>query len=314
MLKADLSLRGLLEVSSIGLLFVSVVSIFDNAHRYLELLTHFKLQYLCFALLFLFISVLIRNIQIASYSLTSFLINSYFVLPLFFGSASEPQVDKTSEIKVLLSNVLTGNTRYTKLENLIRSEEPDILVLQEIDSNWVKNMSPVFDEYPHRLIQPRSDNFGIAVLSKIKVLEQNVVSWGRLGIPSIESKLKFGDQIFHLLATHPLPPTSPENYQFRNTQISDVAARVIEIEAAKLVVGDLNITPWSSDYKPLEAELTNARYGFGVLPTWSANIPILRIPIDHILVSEDFEVLNTKTGPDIGSDHLPLISVLRLKQ
>jgi hypothetical protein len=35
--------------------------------------------------------------------------------------------------------------------------------------------------------------------------------------------------------------------------------------------------------------------------------PVLRIPIDHCLVSPDIGVLTMRTGRHIGSDHLPII-------
>jgi hypothetical protein len=35
-------------------------------------------------------------------------------------------------------------------------------------------------------------------------------------------------------------------------------------------------------------------------------------PVDHILVSRNIEVKHFEVGPDIGSDHLPLIADLRL--
>jgi endonuclease/exonuclease/phosphatase (EEP) superfamily protein YafD len=76
------------------------------------------------------------------------------------------------------------------------------------------------------------------------------------------------------------------------------------------VLGDLNMTVWSPYYKSFveKTKLHNTRTGFGILPTWPAQSPLLFIPLDHCLVSEDIKVLHTRTGRNVGSDHLPLIT------
>ncbi len=313
-MKKSISIFGLVEVSAVGLLIVSIASLFDGLSRYFELLSHFKNLYLYCALLLLICTIFYKNVRLAVFALISVFINSFFVLPIYLESEYNSVNGNRHEIKVLLSNVYTGNQEHEKLIRYVLQEDPDIVVLQEIDTNWAVNISELLRHYPYSLLEPRDDNFGIAVLSKIKTLQQDIVYWGELDIPSIQSHFEVGDKSFHLFATHPVPPISEVNYRFRNAQLASVAARAKQISTAKLVVGDLNITSWSSDYKQLQSGtgLRNARQGFGVLATWPVQIPFLRIPIDHVLVSKEFAVQSIATGPDIGSDHLPLVAVLRL--
>ena len=87
-----------------------------------------------------------------------------------------------------------------------------------------------------------------------------------------------------------------------------------DIEGPKLLIGDLNISMWSHLYDDFETAtgMTNTRRGFGAIPTWPQQLPFGRIPIDHCLVSTHFAVVDTRRGPAIGSDHLPLIVDLSL--
>jgi endonuclease/exonuclease/phosphatase (EEP) superfamily protein YafD len=61
---------------------------------------------------------------------------------------------------------------------------------------------------------------------------------------------------------------------------------------------------------------------FGILPTWTRSstcaelpnwlIPILNIPIDHIFVTRDLQVVRTYVGDNGNSDHAPIISELAI--
>ena len=53
--------------------------------------------------------------------------------------------------------------------------------------------------------------------------------------------------------------------------------------------------------------LCDTRAGFGYQGSFPASSAILRIPIDHVLVSCEVGVRARRIGPDVGSDHLPVI-------
>ena len=76
-----------------------------------------------------------------------------------------------------------------------------------------------------------------------------------------------------------------------------------------ILLGDLNLTPFSSVYKDFvtNTQLKNAMHGEGFFRTWSGHSKVLRLTIDHILYSgvekKRFEVI----GP-FGSDHFALVA------
>jgi len=73
-----------------------------------------------------------------------------------------------------------------------------------------------------------------------------------------------------------------------------------------IVVGDLNATPWSNAFSGLgHAGLLRAT---GLKPTWPAiGLGWMGIPIDHVLVTPHWSVMERQIGPNIGSDHLPVM-------
>lgn len=50
--------------------------------------------------------------------------------------------------------------------------------------------------------------------------------------------------------------------------------------------------------------------GFGVQTSFPSNLWLLRIPIDHVLVACAIGVDDRRIGPEVGSDHLPVITDL----
>ncbi len=88
-----------------------------------------------------------------------------------------------------------------------------------------------------------------------------------------------------------------------------------------IVAGDFNLTPWSPRFPAVlsASGLKLADTGSIWPHTWPApsgwfygGLVVRGFPIDHILVSRHFALLAARRGPDIGSDHLPVIVDLAL--
>ena len=78
---------------------------------------------------------------------------------------------------------------------------------------------------------------------------------------------------------------------------------------APLVVGDFNATPWSNAFAGPSSR--GWRRATGLAPTWPvAWRGVMGIPIDHVLASSAWRVGGARVGPDIGSDHRPVMARL----
>ncbi len=313
MRRALISLQGLVKAGAVLTALFSVATAFDNLHQYLELFSHFKPQYLAVAVLLTIYFVVIRDRRYVALMAAVTLLNAWYVAPWYLPQPDAIEGDEP--FKILLANVLRHNGEHEKLTALLSAEQPDIVFLQEVSDEWARHVGQ-FPEYPHRHVIPDNGHFGIAVLSRIPLIDTEIVDGPPFGFPTIVASASIGGEIVTFTTTHPSPPIGRAGYEGRNVQLADIAERVSRQSGARVLIGDLNTSMWGANYRSLIARtgLHNARKGFGILPTWPTHIPIAYIPIDHCLVSEEFEVIDIRTGPDIGSDHLPLIVTLQSRR
>ncbi|MBU6452988.1 MAG: endonuclease/exonuclease/phosphatase family protein [Cyanobacteria bacterium REEB67] len=223
-------------------------------------------------------------------------------------SASPGSGDKVS---VLQFNVLSKNQERPRFVALVRRLKPDVVCLQEYDSQWMEALQMLHfnDDYPYQISKVRNDNFGVAIFSKKPMLSSSIEALGKAQVPTAVATININGRPVTFLSTHPLPPLTGEWYDLRNEQFNALAAYVKSDPARSLVLcGDLNCAPWSAHFIDLLSlsGLKDSRAGFGIQPTWPVNCWSLRIPLDHVLATRNFEVKVRRVEADYGSDHLPV--------
>lgn len=302
---------GLPKAALVYIAAFTIAAYLAKAHYFLELTSHFRLQYLAGSIVVAAILAAWRDWRAMAGALVCLALNAVSVMPLYFPHQTTITAPQRN-LRLLLSNVLTSNTQRTPLIELARAEQPDLLVVQEVNAGWIKDLNALRDQLPHSIAQPRNDNFGIAVYSRVPFAEAKVVAPLDPTLPGILVKVNLNGQTVSILTLHTVPPVgSHELFLLRNAQLREAAMTMRQLPEPKILIGDLNTTVWSPYFSQLveESGLRDARKGFGVVPTWPANFwtPLMRIPIDHCLVSRDIRVVNIRPGPRVGSDHLPLI-------
>jgi endonuclease/exonuclease/phosphatase (EEP) superfamily protein YafD len=302
------TLSGLLITGGIVVSAVSVACFAGDLHWLLDVLRNLRLQYLGSLLVISAALAACRRFRWALALLAIALVNAAPVAPLYFGGP--PKVEPAGPaMRAVTMNIHSPNRDHGRVVRFIRSTDPDLLLLNEINRRWTGALRVLEDAYPHRIIKPREDDFGIALFSKLELDNPDIVYVGNAAVPSVTAGVETGNGGFTILGMHPLPPLTRQYFALRNRQLEGMARFARRTASPLLVLGDLNVTPWSRHFtKSLRAAgLLDSARGRGVQTTWPTFAFWMRIPIDHCLHAPAIRVHRRWTGPDVGSDHYPLI-------
>lgn len=213
-------------------------------------------------------------------------------------------------VRLLTFNVLASNRHFDEVRELIRGESPDIVVIIELGNAWQAAMKQLAAEYPHQVERPRWHGYGLGVYSRLPVRDSRIVQLTEelTDNPAIEARIEAGGRELRLIAVHPTSPGQQGRLQLRNFQLSELAGMAAG-PGPTVVCGDMNCTPWSRQFRRFLARtgLRDSRRGFGYQGSFPAWGWLIRIPIDHVLVSPDIRVHQRRTLPATGSDHLPVL-------
>ncbi|MBU2713408.1 endonuclease/exonuclease/phosphatase family protein [Zooshikella harenae] len=313
----------LITLFLIGGTFCSVLAYWGSSHWWLELLTHFRAFYFFSGIVALLWLIATRRYLLSVLALVILLLN--WQVPMLYlppsavsfngtEALAEHVNKKRKPIVIYHANILSSNTQYQKLIQQLSDYRPDIIILQEVTEAWLKAIKEGLADYPYQLTKPEEGNFGIALFSRFPLTSRQTVQLSNTGLPSIFASVQTTQGELAVFTTHPLPPVSVSYSLLRDFQLEATAKFLQSIVAPYVLVGDLNTTPWSPAFTQLmkRANLKNARQGMGILPTWPAPLPLLRIPIDHVLHSEKIQIISMEVADNIGSDHLPIVAKMNL--
>jgi endonuclease/exonuclease/phosphatase (EEP) superfamily protein YafD len=222
------------------------------------------------------------------------------------GPSGTAAVAAAAPLRVAFFNVWRGNRSLPDVVAWLERERPDVVVIAEYSAEMRRALMPLDALYPLRfdcLTRPGCD---LAVLSR------------RGGVPDlalpaaaaadlIELAVPLGDTQLRVLGAHLTRPVGVGTVWNQLTQVKAVAGAVRDDPRPTILLGDLNAVPWGRVVHEL-GERSGLRVVGSLDGTWPAFLPWpLRIPIDHALVSPGVVVTEHRLGPDLGSDHRPIL-------
>jgi endonuclease/exonuclease/phosphatase (EEP) superfamily protein YafD len=300
----------LLVIPAVLLAVISLGSFAGRWFWWLDVLANFRAQYVVglFILGVLIAASRWRRTGLAILAVA--LVNLVFVAPLFVGSPGDATAG-AADLRVLNLNLLSNNESYNEVIEYIESLEPDLVVLHEASRPWEVAMET--SGLGYEIVRGRSDEliFGTLVMARESI---EAVSYGFAEGQARAIALVYQPEGWavplNILSSHPLAPTTAERAGLRDAQLQFAARWASEQEGPFFVVGDLNASPWSWPFRNLVSEggLRNSQIGFGLQPTFPAtSVGLLRVPIDHLLHSDELLVRDRRLGASLGSDHFSLI-------
>jgi len=240
----------------------------------------------------------------------------YLIAPYTLAAATQAADSNScaddSRIRLLVANVRVGTKDVAPLRDLVRTVDPDVILLVETDHHWDRSLAPLRESYPYVLRQPQEDGYGMHLFSRFELINPQIRFLIKKTIPSIKTGLRLPSGArLDFYGLHPEPPPLKDTAE-RDAELLLVAKEVADESPPAIVAGDLNDVAWSRTTQLFQeiSGLFDPRIGRGTYSTFSVDWPIMRWPIDHVFFEESFFLLDMAVLPDIGSDHFPLFLAL----
>lgn len=277
-----------------------------------ELASHFRVQYAAvLALCAVGLSLLGRH-WVAAGCLALAVANAVFTAPYLRPPPASTALGQPLE--VLSLNVFRRSDDYARVVDYVRAERPDVAVFVEATGAWREALVALADEWPYEAYAPGAGSNGILIRSRHALTQVAAVPLGGQKEGALSAWLAPHGHPVEVLGVHLRWPMSPEAAAMRNHELQGLAAYAARARVPLVVVGDFNATRYTPPFGRmlLDARLGDCAAGTGLHGTWPTRFPPGYLQIDHCLHSTGTWVDRFEVGPDVGSDHYPLVITLRV--
>ncbi len=224
----------------------------------------------------------------------------------------------SASLRVMTYNVYGFNNDPTGVIAAIRSVDPDIVCLQELNYETAAALLDALGgEYPYRVLDPSRGVEGMGTISKypLRSSGQTLPSqW--VGTPQV-LELDWNGRIITLVNFHMHPPgrlapgSLRQRHAIRLRQAAALTQLAAEVEQPVLLAGDANATDLNEAYQMItHAGLRDAwrAAGQGLGFTFPRQLgrlsPAWMTRIDHVFLSSQWLIQTAKLAPvDGSSDH-----------
>jgi endonuclease/exonuclease/phosphatase (EEP) superfamily protein YafD len=279
-----------------------------------ELLVNFRTHFAGLLGLACIMALALRRWPIAGVAAIGLALN---VWPLTgaFQQTGAPAAASSRAVRVAAFNVNVANDDLAGIAAYLESLAVDVAVLEELPAAKAERLALLLPRLPHRYLAEHEGVWGVVILSRWPLIAPETMM--RIGRPfAVRADVDLGDRQFRLYAAHLNWPVMPGTMRHRNAQLQTLGRELAQCPRACVIVGDFNVTPWSSHFRDVlkTPGVRDCAAGRGLLTSWPSGLPAaLRIRIDQCLVAGAVGVADVRVGEAVGSDHLATINDLSIE-
>jgi endonuclease/exonuclease/phosphatase (EEP) superfamily protein YafD len=300
-------------LATVGLTVITAAGFFGSISGWLDYAAHFRPHLAIAALIAIAGALLVfpaqRSLLPASWAALVFVVNAAVILgeSRFRAPAATAADSDTWTVASINLNFL--NREFGRVESWIRAEQPDVMVITEVDQPWLGTLERLADLYPYRAIG--RTNF-VTMLSRRPWTSLEVAAGPRARQGILVARFATVGKVLTVIGAHPASPVNPRWVPSRDAELAAIGRLAAAAPGPVAAMGDFNATPWSAPMRRL-VRSSPLRYADLAVTTWPTFVPRwLGIKIDHIMLGKGCKVVGFRVGPDIGSDHRPVLAVIRL--
>jgi endonuclease/exonuclease/phosphatase (EEP) superfamily protein YafD len=293
----------------VGATLVGTVAGFLGGSWWLfDLASNFRVQYLWAGLAASAVLAWLRRWELAAAALFTVVLNAPLILPYYIAEAA-PAEAGSPELRIVHLNTWAANRDKAGVVEFVRDADADLVLLSEVTAELRDLLNEASLDFQVIASTTPEMTVGLLALGDDDLADGQVTNLGDSRLPAIEISVELSPgqavRILHLQTTSPGRPSRAE---LRDDQLAGVVEWVQGQREPVVVAGDLNATPWTHSFALLtnDAELVDSNRGRGLGGTWPARFGIFKIPIDHVLHSDELTLVDKRRGPSAGSDHLSL--------
>lgn len=213
--------------------------------------------------------------------------------------------DAAEQLKIVSFNVYVANPDPVGTAEWILAQEPDVVILAESKPEVRRR---ILEESGWSAVCENCDS---TILTRLPIVASSRVKGDG---PLVTATLRDRRGVFTVVGAHNAWPTDEADQQRQEGRIARTLARFPKARA--ILAGDFNSAPWSFSRQRWDRAFglirrDRAIFSWPARPykqlRWTA-FPFL--PIDHVYAGADWATVSIERGPQLASDHYPIITIL----